>query len=86
MNKPRNRIKCANCGDVIESKYRHDWQTCSCKLVFCDGGRDYQRLGFSKPSDIIIVFDDGSEKPFAEFIEKERAQEKGEQLSLFPNI
>ncbi len=25
----QNRIKCLKCGDVIESKYRHDYKTCS---------------------------------------------------------
>lgn len=62
----RNRVKCARCGDVIESKYRHDFQQCSCSLIFCDGGLEYQRLGFSKPSDIIRILDDETEVPFSE--------------------
>lgn len=28
--KPRNRAECLNCGDIIESKFRHDFVTCSC--------------------------------------------------------
>jgi len=26
----RNRAKCKNCGDVIESKHGHDWVSCTC--------------------------------------------------------
>ena len=43
----RNAIKCNHCGDVIESKYRHDFKWCSCKTVFIDGGLDYTRVGFT---------------------------------------
>jgi len=44
----QNRIKCLECGDVIESKHRHDFQTCSCwnnngKGCAVDGGHDYFR-------------------------------------------
>ena len=41
----RNRAKCLKCGDIIESKHRHDFQWCSCKSCFVDGGRDYLRRG-----------------------------------------
>ena len=47
-----NKIQCKNCGDVIESKHRHDWVACSCfkneednQGVFVDGGTDYLRRG-----------------------------------------
>lgn len=47
-----NRIKCKNCGEVIESKTTHDWVCCSCYHksngrtgVFCDGGTSYLRWG-----------------------------------------
>lgn len=40
-----NRAKCLKCGDVIESKYRHDWVQCSCGEIFIDGGIDYCRAG-----------------------------------------
>ena len=42
----RNRARCSACGDVIESKFRHDWVQCSCKGVFVDGGLDYLRRGY----------------------------------------
>lgn len=41
----RNAARCKRCGDVIESKSRHDWKQCSCGAIFVDGGRDYLRHG-----------------------------------------
>ncbi len=41
----RNAIKCRRCGDIIESKSRHDYVECSCGACFVDGGLDYCRIG-----------------------------------------
>jgi hypothetical protein len=48
----RNRAKCKNCLDIIESKHRHDWVSCSCFSndgdttgIYIDGGQDYCRIG-----------------------------------------
>lgn len=41
-----NKIKCKHCGDIIESKYTHDFKFCSCKKVYVDGGKLYLRRGF----------------------------------------
>lgn len=41
----RNAVRCLKCGDVIESKYRHDFVMCSCGTTFVDGGLDYVRVG-----------------------------------------
>lgn len=42
----RNAIKCKKCGDLIESRYRHDFKFCKCGAVAVDGGKDYlRRLG-----------------------------------------
>ena len=40
-----NRIMCRKCGDIIESKYRHDFKSCSCGACSIDGGHDYLRRG-----------------------------------------
>ena len=40
-----NRVKCVKCGDIIESKTRHDFIECSCRSIFVDGGKDYLRRG-----------------------------------------
>ena len=47
----KNTIRCNNCGDVIESNYRHDYVKCSCGLVAVDGGRDYLRRSFFNSPD-----------------------------------
>lgn len=44
----RNRIRCKKCGDIIESKYTHDFKQCSCKSCFVDGGHEYLRRGFAE--------------------------------------
>lgn len=44
----RNRIKCLKCGDIIESKSRHDWVQCTCGACYVDGGHDYMRIGGNK--------------------------------------
>lgn len=47
----KNTIRCNNCGDVIESNYRHDYVKCSCGRVAVDGGRDYLRRFFTESPD-----------------------------------
>lgn len=36
-----NKVKCLKCGDIIESKHRHDFVRCSCGNIAVDGGKDY---------------------------------------------
>lgn len=45
MKIERNAAECAKCGDFIESKFTHDYQTCKCGAIFIDGGLDYLRAG-----------------------------------------
>lgn len=59
-----NRCKCRKCGDVIESKHRHDFVSCTCGAIFTDGGKDYIRRGAEDLNDIIDM---------SESIEVERA-------------
>ena len=48
----KNAIKCNHCGDVIESKHRHDFKWCSCKTVSVDGGLSYTKRSFmNSPAD-----------------------------------
>lgn len=42
----RNAAKCLNCGEVVESRHRHDWVSCRCGNIFVDGGLDYRRFGY----------------------------------------
>lgn len=41
-----NRAKCLKCGDIISSKYTHDFKTCSCGNLSVDGGLDYIRRDY----------------------------------------
>ena len=49
----RNAIRCKNCGNVIESTYRHEFVTCSCGKVSVDGGHDYLRRCSETPDGYI---------------------------------
>ena len=46
-----NRVKCLKCGDIIESKHRHDFVFCSCGSVAVDGGTAYLKRSGSIPLD-----------------------------------
>ena len=37
----RNAAQCRKCGDLIVSKHRHDYVTCSCGAISVDGGTAY---------------------------------------------
>lgn len=41
-------ITCPECGDIIFSRARHDYRSCTCGKYHIDGGFDYLRLGFPK--------------------------------------
>jgi len=41
----KNSARCKSCGDIIESKHRHDWVSCKCGKIFVDGGLEYLRRG-----------------------------------------
>ena len=47
----KNQVKCNHCGDIIESKNRHDFRTCSCGRVSVDGGHDYLRRCYKADGD-----------------------------------
>ena len=40
----KNSFKCNRCKDIIESKSVHDFVTCRCGAISCDGGHEYVRL------------------------------------------
>lgn len=45
-----NKIKCKFCGDIIESKNKHDFKFCSCGKCAIDGGHDYLKRCFDEKS------------------------------------
>ncbi len=61
MAKYKNKVKCKKCGDILESKSRHDFVRCSCKSIFVDGGQEYCRIGCP----------DGKTEDWIEFIKEE---------------
>jgi hypothetical protein len=46
----KNQAKCLKCGEVVESKSRHDFRECKCGNVFVVGGRSYIHHGFRDES------------------------------------
>jgi len=52
----RNRGRCLKCNEIIESKYRHDFVSCSCGTCSVDGGNDYHK--FSGRFDSFVYLDD----------------------------
>ncbi len=59
-----NRIRCKICGDIIESRHRHDFVRCKCGACFTDGGHDYIRRGWEAglteiPYEEMDEFEDG---------------------------
>jgi hypothetical protein len=42
-SQPRNRARCRQCGDIVESTSRHDFVSCRCGAIAVDGGQDYLR-------------------------------------------
>lgn len=55
------KIKCLNCNEIIESKYRHNLVSCKCNNCYIDGGQDYLHFGGKDFSKILIIFGDGTE-------------------------
>lgn len=51
----RNVAKCKKCGDIIESRHRHDFVKCGCGAIFIDGGTEYIRYGGDSLSDIQLL-------------------------------
>ncbi len=42
----RNSARCLKCGTEVVSRHRHDYVTCPCGNVSCDGGNAYLRRSF----------------------------------------
>ena len=53
----RNMVKCNHCGDIIESRHRHDFVFCSCGMVAVDGGKAYLRRVYQEEGDFTEMSD-----------------------------
>jgi len=55
----RNMARCLKCGDIIESKSRHDFVRCKCGAIAVDGGNDYyKRVGNPKDFEELYIYKD----------------------------
>ena len=58
-----NKIRCKLCGDIIESKSRHDFVWCKCGACAVDGGHDYlERVWRPIANDPHDIFEELSEE------------------------
>lgn len=58
------KIQCLECGEILESKYRYDFQMCKClNQSFVDGGEDYMRAGGKDLNKIKVMKDSDSYSP-----------------------
>lgn len=73
----QNAVNCLSCGDLIVSKHRHDYVTCTCGAVSADGGQDYLRRAgdFANAVDLSWSLPDELYKACAETVEE--AKESG---------
>lgn len=62
----RSQIECPECGDIVASINRHDFQLCKCGATAIDGGRDYLRIVGNWPAAIAEA--EGSIKRFTHAI------------------
>lgn len=64
-----NQAQCNNCFDIITSKHRHDYVTCSCGNLSVDGGLDYTKRKFGDKgySDISVYADEDDIKTIREY-------------------
>ena len=58
-----NKIECLECGDIIESTYRHDFKWCNCGSCAVDGGKDYLRRVGKNWKELSTFKDDGPTSP-----------------------
>jgi len=66
----RNRAKCGDCGDIIESLHVHDYVKCSCEGIAVDGGDSYFKC-FARDWDKFIRLNDDDSEFIPEIKEKE---------------
>jgi len=70
----RNRCRCLVCGDVIESRYGHDFVRCGCSATAADGGRAYVRRVFTRLADgrpsYVDIDDADGENPYSDDVER----------------
>jgi len=77
------KLKCKECYDIIESKYRHDYIKCKCGKIFVDGGDDYLRFGGD--FNYILIDYNGDWLEYNEIKKFESLNNKEEDMTLIEN-
>lgn len=62
-----NKAQCKLCGDVIESKHRHDFKWCKCGEIAVDGGKSYIKRAAKNLGSIIELSETYDEPYESEF-------------------
>ena len=58
MKLKRNRVKCLECGTILESRHVHDYNTCDCpNNTMVDGGLEYERYGGKDMDKVETMFE-----------------------------
>jgi hypothetical protein len=60
----KNRAKCKLCNDILESKFGHDFVTCSCGSLSIDGGPNCKRVMYKNMNNFCFINDDDEEYHF----------------------
>lgn len=55
------KAKCRLCSDVIESKHRHEYITCSCGEISIDGGKEYMHCRANDEKNFMLLDNEGNE-------------------------
>jgi hypothetical protein len=80
------KIKCLVCGEILESKTRHDFQQCNCENEsFVDGGTDYSRVGGVDLSKIEVIKDEISDNSFLRY-RMLKTREVAEYFDVSPRV
>ncbi len=53
-----NIARCANCGQTMESRQRHDFRWCKCGKLAVDGGLAYVRRCYDGPYEELSEYED----------------------------
>lgn len=57
------KVKCALCGDIIQSQSTHDFVRCKCGEIYVDGGDDYLHMGAKTSLLNVLIEQDGEWNP-----------------------
>lgn len=76
----KDGIKCMQCGELLFSLHRHDFNKCDCSNeTFIDGGNDYLRCGGIDLAKVQIITFDTITRKYKTLEEdiKKKAEKKG---------